>query len=259
MQKAGCSDNVLQDSQATRTVAAACKSTKEAGPYSKQSPSAPLSTLRPNKNASTVDASRATHSTHRDTRAHCSIAHTRILGGTQHAARSSAHPMVSTIQKSVKAVPAAQRKTGAGSGSGGGGEGGGDDGQSSSPATRKTTAAAGAKGDAPRKSTARKSTGGLSRHKGLAATGAKGKGKGKGKGAPGQDEDEDEDGAGGRKKKRFRPGTVALREIRKYQKSTDLLIQKLPFSRVVGLPASPARRACSDAISPCRSERSRWT
>lgn len=34
-------------------------------------------------------------------------------------------------------------------------------------------------------------------------------------------------------KRRFRPGTVALREIRKYQKSTDLLIQKLPFSRVV--------------------------
>lgn len=33
--------------------------------------------------------------------------------------------------------------------------------------------------------------------------------------------------------KRFRPGTVALREIRKYQRSTDLLIRKLPFSRVV--------------------------
>jgi histone H3-like centromeric protein A len=36
-----------------------------------------------------------------------------------------------------------------------------------------------------------------------------------------------------RKKIRFRPGTVALREIRKYQRSTDLLIRKLPFSRVV--------------------------
>jgi len=35
------------------------------------------------------------------------------------------------------------------------------------------------------------------------------------------------------KKRRFRPGTVALREIRKYQKSTDLLVQKLPFSRLV--------------------------
>mmetsp|Transcript_22144 Transcript_22144/g.56766 ORF Transcript_22144/g.56766 Transcript_22144/m.56766 type:complete len:150 (+) Transcript_22144:303-752(+) len=32
---------------------------------------------------------------------------------------------------------------------------------------------------------------------------------------------------------RWRPGTVALREIRKYQKSTDLLIRKLPFARVV--------------------------
>ena len=28
---------------------------------------------------------------------------------------------------------------------------------------------------------------------------------------------------------RYRPGTVALREIRKYQKSTELLIRKLPF------------------------------
>merc|ERR1739838_47359 len=40
--------------------------------------------------------------------------------------------------------------------------------------------------------------------------------------------------AGGAKKPhRFRPGTVALREIRKYQKSTDLLIRKLPFQRLV--------------------------
>ena len=31
----------------------------------------------------------------------------------------------------------------------------------------------------------------------------------------------------------FRPGTVALREIRRYQKSTDLLIRKLPFQRLV--------------------------
>ena len=37
----------------------------------------------------------------------------------------------------------------------------------------------------------------------------------------------------GVKKRRYRPGTVALREIRKYQKSTDLLIAKLPFARVV--------------------------
>ena len=32
---------------------------------------------------------------------------------------------------------------------------------------------------------------------------------------------------------RGRPGTVALREIRKYQKSTELLIRKLPFQRLV--------------------------
>ncbi|EKM80128.1 hypothetical protein AGABI1DRAFT_38438, partial [Agaricus bisporus var. burnettii JB137-S8] len=36
-----------------------------------------------------------------------------------------------------------------------------------------------------------------------------------------------------KKKHRFRPGVVALREIRKYQKSTDLLLRKLPFSRLV--------------------------
>ena len=36
-----------------------------------------------------------------------------------------------------------------------------------------------------------------------------------------------------KKPRRFRPGTVALREIRKYQKSTDLLIRKLPFQRLV--------------------------
>ena len=40
--------------------------------------------------------------------------------------------------------------------------------------------------------------------------------------------------AGGVKRAhRFRPGTVALREIRKFQKSTDLLIRKLPFQRLV--------------------------
>ena len=33
------------------------------------------------------------------------------------------------------------------------------------------------------------------------------------------------------KKRHFKPGTAALREIKKYQKSTDLLIQKAPFYR----------------------------
>ncbi|XP_058865084.1 histone H3-like centromeric protein A [Acipenser ruthenus] len=36
-----------------------------------------------------------------------------------------------------------------------------------------------------------------------------------------------------RRRKRFRPGTRALMEIRKYQKSTELLIRKAPFSRLV--------------------------
>ena len=33
--------------------------------------------------------------------------------------------------------------------------------------------------------------------------------------------------------RRYRPGTIALREIRKFQKTTDLLIRKLPFQRLV--------------------------
>merc|ERR1719161_2621865 len=38
---------------------------------------------------------------------------------------------------------------------------------------------------------------------------------------------------GVKKPHRYRPGTVALREIRRYQKSTELLILKLPFQRLV--------------------------
>jgi histone H3 len=38
---------------------------------------------------------------------------------------------------------------------------------------------------------------------------------------------------GEKKKHRYRPGTVALREIRRYQKSTELLVRKLPFQRLV--------------------------
>ena len=41
------------------------------------------------------------------------------------------------------------------------------------------------------------------------------------------------DTRGVRKPHRYRPGALALREIRKYQKSTDLLIRKLPFQRLV--------------------------
>ena len=38
-----------------------------------------------------------------------------------------------------------------------------------------------------------------------------------------------------KKPHRYRPGAKALKEIRQYQKSTDLLLRKLPFSRLVRL------------------------
>ncbi|KAK1222131.1 histone H3.1 [Marasmius sp. AFHP31] len=69
------------------------------------------------------------------------------------------------------------------------------------------------------KQTARKSTGGKAPRKQLAAKSSARKSTA---------------AAGGVKKPhRFRPGTVALREIRRYQKSTELLIRKLPFQRLV--------------------------
>ncbi len=36
-----------------------------------------------------------------------------------------------------------------------------------------------------------------------------------------------------RKSHRYKPGTVALLEIKKYQKSTELLLRKIPFQRLV--------------------------
>jgi histone H3 len=39
--------------------------------------------------------------------------------------------------------------------------------------------------------------------------------------------------SGVKKTHRFRPGTVALREIRRYQKGTELLLRKAPFQRLV--------------------------
>lgn len=38
---------------------------------------------------------------------------------------------------------------------------------------------------------------------------------------------------GGIRGRRFRPGTVALREIKRYQKSTNLLLLRAPFQRLV--------------------------
>ena len=69
------------------------------------------------------------------------------------------------------------------------------------------------------KQTASKSTGGKAPRKQLATAGAR---KSAGKKQVG----------GVKKPHRYRPGTVSLREIRKYQKSTDLLIAKAPFIRV---------------------------
>ena len=42
-----------------------------------------------------------------------------------------------------------------------------------------------------------------------------------------------ENGGGVKKPHRYRPGTVALCEIRRFQKTTDLLIRKAPFQRLV--------------------------
>ena len=56
---------------------------------------------------------------------------------------------------------------------------------------------------------------------------------------------------GVKKPHRYRPGTVALREIRRYQKSTELLVRKLPFQRLVREVAQDFRmemRFASNAI-----------
>ena len=45
-----------------------------------------------------------------------------------------------------------------------------------------------------------------------------------------------------KKPHRYRPGTVALREIRRYQKSSDLLIRKMPFQRLVREIAQPLKQ-----------------
>ena len=68
------------------------------------------------------------------------------------------------------------------------------------------------------KQTARKSTGGKAPRKALATTAAR-------KSAPST--------GGVKKPHRYRPGTVALREIRRYQKSTELLLRKRPFQQLV--------------------------
>lgn len=50
------------------------------------------------------------------------------------------------------------------------------------------------------------------------------------------------DGEKTKTKRRYKPGTLALKEIRKFQKSTELLIRKAPFCRLV--------REISNEVSP---------
>lgn len=69
------------------------------------------------------------------------------------------------------------------------------------------------------KQTPRKSTGGKAPRSELATKAAR-------KTAP-------VDGCIVKRPHRYRPGTVALREIRRYQKSTELLLRKKPFQRLV--------------------------
>ncbi|XP_062946000.1 histone H3.3A-like [Cynocephalus volans] len=81
------------------------------------------------------------------------------------------------------------------------------------------SAASRSSSSSPRRSgTACKSTGGKAPRKQLATKAAR-------KSAPST--------GGVKKPHRLGPGTVALREIRRYQKSTELLIGKLPFQRLV--------------------------
>ena len=47
---------------------------------------------------------------------------------------------------------------------------------------------------------------------------------------------------GAHKKRRFRPGTIALREIRRYQRGGDLLLRKRPFQRLVREVAQDLKR-----------------
>ena len=89
------------------------------------------------------------------------------------------------------------------------------------------------------KQTARKSTGGKAPRKALATKAAR-------KSAPSVGKGSKKSGnAGGVKKShRYRPGTVALREIRRYQKSTDLLIRRQPFQRLVREIAQDFKQSC---------------
>ena len=83
------------------------------------------------------------------------------------------------------------------------------------------------------KQTARKLTSGKAPRKQLATKAAR-------KSAPST--------GGVKKPHRYRPGTVALREIRRYQKSTELLIRKLPFQRLVREIAQDSKQICASRV-----------
>ena len=56
---------------------------------------------------------------------------------------------------------------------------------------------------------------------------------------------------GVKKPHRYKPGTVALRQIRKYQKNVDLLLRKLPFQRFIrdiAVPINPDLRWQKQAL-----------
>ncbi|THD21086.1 histone H3 [Fasciola hepatica] len=96
------------------------------------------------------------------------------------------------------------------------------------------------------KQTAHKSIGGKAPRKQLATKAAR-------EGAPAT--------GGVKKPHRCRPGTVALREIRRYQKSTELLIGKLPFQRLVREIAQDFKtdlRFQSSAVSALQEVRPTW-
>ena len=80
------------------------------------------------------------------------------------------------------------------------------------------------------KQTARRSVGGKAPRRNLATKAAR-------KNAPCT--------GGVKRKHRYRPGTVALREIRRFQKGTEMLIRKLPFQRLV-------REIIQDCKPDCR-------
>ena len=87
------------------------------------------------------------------------------------------------------------------------------------------------------KQTARKSTGGKAPRKQLATKAAR-------KSAPAT--------GGVKKPHRYRPGTVALREIRKYQKSTELLIRSVtPALLGAPSPLIPTFCGCQPARPSC--------